>query len=543
MQPLMKLTRKEQPWIWEREQAKAFSDVQKLVTQAPILTYFDVNKPITVQSDSSEKGMGAVLLIQDSRPVVYASRALRDTETKYVQVEKEMLAIVWSLERFHQYTFGKHIVVQSDHKPLESLMCKPLSKAPRRLQGMMMHLMKYDTEIIYTKGTNIFIADMLSRAYVNYPSTEQSYLEHINAVQHLPIRQERLKQIQLQTERGEQIVIPIGLRADMKKAVHSSHIGIEGSLRRARECLFWPVDYFSNFWEIDKLNRTTSNAVIKKIKAHFSRYGIPSTVMTDNEPQFTAEEFRKFAQKYDFEHVTPSPHYPQSNGKVEAAVKSAKRMLKKTRESGADQYLTLLDIRNTPTNDLPSPAQRLINRRTRTLIPMTDRLLEPALRTDTKSKLQYAKYQQAAYYNRNAKDLVILEEGNVVRMKPYSPNITWKTGVITKRLDERSYQVDTDSGTYRHNRSHLRKTNESDHLNDGYSSTTNAKVKHYVADQPAMSDYSYTRTPMELVSIRVSSGSGQREKLPDPGLINFKILDLKLLPSAWILQSFDQIRR
>jgi len=124
----MKRTRKEQPWISGREQAKAFSDVQKLVTQASVLMYFDVNKPITVQCDSGEKGMGGVLL-QDGRPVVYASWALWDTETKYVQIEKEMLAIVWSLERFHQYIFGKHIVVQSDHKPLESLMCKPLSNA------------------------------------------------------------------------------------------------------------------------------------------------------------------------------------------------------------------------------------------------------------------------------------------------------------------------------------------------------------------------------------------------------------------------------
>ena len=121
-------------------------------------------------------------------------------------------------------------------------------------------------------------------------------------------------------------------------------------------------------------------------------------------------------------------------------------------------------------------AQRLMDRRTRILLPMTDRLLEPALRTDTdtKSKLQYAKYQQAAYYNRNAKDLAVLEEGSVVRMKPYSPNVTWKRGVITKRLDERSYQVDIDSGTYHRNRSHLRMTNESDPLNDAYSSTTNA---------------------------------------------------------------------
>ena len=69
-------------------------------------------------------------------------------------------------ERFLQYTFGKVTVIQSDHKPLESLMQKPLSKAPRRLQGMMMRLMKYNTEIFYTKGTNMCIANMLSRAFL-----------------------------------------------------------------------------------------------------------------------------------------------------------------------------------------------------------------------------------------------------------------------------------------------------------------------------------------------------------------------------------------
>ena len=151
--------------------------------------------------------------------------------------------------------------------------------------------------------------------------------------------------------------------------------------------------------------------------------------MTENGPQFASEEFARFAQKYDFEHVTSSPNYPKSNGKVESAVKSAKRMLKKTRESGADQYLALLDIRNTPTKDLPSPAQRLMNRRTRTRLPMTDRLLEPALETDLKPRMLNAQSRQAAYYNRNAKDLSVLKEGDVVRMKPYSANNTWQKGL------------------------------------------------------------------------------------------------------------------
>ena len=68
------------------------------------------------------------------------------------------------------------------------------------------------------------------------------------------------------------------------------------------------ADYFSNFWE----------------KTNFARYRIPSTVMTNNRPQFPSEEFSRFVQRYDFEHVTSSPHYPKSNGKVESAMKSAK---------------------------------------------------------------------------------------------------------------------------------------------------------------------------------------------------------------------------
>ena len=93
------------------------------------------NRSWTSKEDDKqrEENVQNTVLLQNGRPVVYASRSLQDTETKYAQIEKEMLAIVWSVEHFHQYTFGKHIVVQSDHKPLESLMCKPLSKGPAQI--------------------------------------------------------------------------------------------------------------------------------------------------------------------------------------------------------------------------------------------------------------------------------------------------------------------------------------------------------------------------------------------------------------------------
>ena len=82
------------------------------------------------------------------------------------------------------------------------------------------------------------------------------------------------------------------------------------------------VDYFSNYWELDKLNKNTSSVVINKPKVHFSPYGIPCTITSDNAMQST--EFRDFTQAWDIEHNTPSPHHPRVNGIAESAVKTAK---------------------------------------------------------------------------------------------------------------------------------------------------------------------------------------------------------------------------
>jgi transposase InsO family protein len=75
--------------------------------------------------------------------------------------------------------------------------------------------------------------------------------------------------------------------------------------------------YFSNFFEVDYLTSTTTTSVVKKLKEQFSRHGIPETVFTDNRPQFVCKELREISNEWEFEHLTSSPWYPQSNGKVE----------------------------------------------------------------------------------------------------------------------------------------------------------------------------------------------------------------------------------
>ena len=108
---------------------------------APVLAYHKPGESLAVQCDGSQAGLGAALM-QGGHPIAYASRALTETETRYAQMEKEMLAIVFAVEKFNDYTFGNKTIVFSDHKPLESIFKKLLHRAPERLQGMMIRLQK-----------------------------------------------------------------------------------------------------------------------------------------------------------------------------------------------------------------------------------------------------------------------------------------------------------------------------------------------------------------------------------------------------------------
>lgn len=85
-----------------------------------MLAYFDRSKANTIQSEASKKGLGAVL-IQDDKPVIYASRALTETEQSYSNIERELLSVIFALERFHHYVYGYTAMVQTDHKPLVSV--------------------------------------------------------------------------------------------------------------------------------------------------------------------------------------------------------------------------------------------------------------------------------------------------------------------------------------------------------------------------------------------------------------------------------------
>ena len=107
--------------------------------------------------------------------MAYSSRVITQTEENYAQVEKELLAIVYACEKFDQYIFGRsNVIVQSDHKPLETIFKKPIHSSPNCLQRMHLRLQNYDIQVEYQKGETLFLADTLSRAYLENELVSQT---------------------------------------------------------------------------------------------------------------------------------------------------------------------------------------------------------------------------------------------------------------------------------------------------------------------------------------------------------------------------------
>ena len=162
-QPLRVLLNKKVDFLWTFEQQSAFEKIRDVLAKDAMIAHFDVNKDIEVHTDASKYGLGACLL-QDSRPVAYASRSLTPTEMHYANIEKELLSVVFGLERFNQYVYGQHIKVITDHKPLVPMHEKHIIANPGRCQRLLLRLQKYSFDISYKPGKDHVIPDVLSRA-------------------------------------------------------------------------------------------------------------------------------------------------------------------------------------------------------------------------------------------------------------------------------------------------------------------------------------------------------------------------------------------
>lgn len=284
---LRQLLKKDVDWLWDMNTEKEFQKLKNLLINAPVLQYFDINQPIVVSVDASSYGLGA-MLIQNNGVVAYSSASLNELQrVRYAQIEKELLAVVYGLEKFHHFVYGNKITIHSDHKPLVNLIKKPYESMSPRLVRMLLRIQCYDIEILYVPGKELVVADALSRApnvheFVNTDDVDQSLPAICSLVNATPNKLEevkektatdggliRLKQYiingwpanksHVDTDlrefwhcrdelhildgcimRGTRLVLPKECRAEALKKLHDGHFGLVSCKKRAREVMYWP---------------------------------------------------------------------------------------------------------------------------------------------------------------------------------------------------------------------------------------------------------------------------------------------------------------
>lgn len=165
---MTKLLRKDEPYIWTSSQQQAFETLKTTLTSEPILKYPDFSQDFNLTTDASNFAIGAVLSqdpISKDLPVAYASRTLNRAESNYSTIEKELLAIVWAVNHFRPYIYGRKFKIITDHRPLTWLF--NVKDPGSRLVRWRLKLEEYDYEIIYKPGKLNSNADALSRIKLN----------------------------------------------------------------------------------------------------------------------------------------------------------------------------------------------------------------------------------------------------------------------------------------------------------------------------------------------------------------------------------------
>ena len=267
--------------------------IEALSSEGKVLKYYRPDLDLYIETDASGKGIGMALLQSENNecsslyPIAYGSKTLTSAETRYMNIERELLGVVGALEKFHYFTFGWPVVILTDHKPLIAISKKALVNAPTRLQRLLLRMNNYNIVLQWIPGKEMIFADHLSRNIGSKESNEPMCTGLEMKIQdiYLNASEDRCISLAKETEKdetlialknmilrgwpdkrdecpqnlksywnyrdelsvldglilkGTRIIIPSDCRDDVLEKLHEGHFGIDRTKLRARDSVYWP---------------------------------------------------------------------------------------------------------------------------------------------------------------------------------------------------------------------------------------------------------------------------------------------------------------
>ena len=508
---------------------------------------------------------------------------------------------MFACNRFKYYCYGhEEITVETDHQPLVGLLSKDINSLSPRLAAMRLQLLSYAVKlnVTYKPGKELIIADTLSRAcpqgtdlfedlevdplvsvcsiVIKSEEVMAKYKKATESDEELSIVSKYIKQGWPTCKKscasralpfwnlrhhlsvvngvifyGNRLVIPVMLRDEVVKSLHTAHQGVTKTLQRASVSIIWPglrhrieetcracnacsefernerkeplrpfsipqypfqtlgidlfyvenseylivVDYLTKWPIVRELRHGSSSKVVTEmLKEIFSDFGTPMRVVSDNGPQFSSRLFREFCAKHDVQHDTSSPLHSSGNGQVERTIGTVKGIMKRCISSGTDWHVGLLHLKNTPIdNGLPSPAELL-----------QGRILRDSMPTDTSKyqvrgydlsvvhdKLAIRQSRQKHYHDAHSgPEKSVLKDNQQCHFK--TANKLWIPGKVIGVASDRSYNIEAKNGNiFRRNRKDVRVSSHSHCF----------QTPKQNISQPEVSDVSSSETLVEATNI------------------------------------------
>ncbi|MCG8113098.1 MAG: RNase H-like domain-containing protein [Candidatus Thiodiazotropha taylori] len=311
LHPLYKLLKKDVKYTWTAAAQKSFETVKDMITSDTVLTHYNPNLPVRLACDASAYGLGAVIshVMEngEERPIAFASRSLNAAEKNYAQIQKEALALIWGVKKFHCYLYGRKFTLVTDHQPLISIF-GPKKGIPAttaaRMQRYAIFLQGHDYEIEYKTSKSHANCDGLSRLPCSYseelPDSDPVDIYNLSQIESLPVsandvkretrrdpilskvldftlkgwtykpQDERLKPFYMRRSEisvqqgclmwGIRVIVPIKLRNKLLEELHNGHIGIVKMKELSRSYFWWPkLDS-----DIEQLARSCSGCQINQ---------------------------------------------------------------------------------------------------------------------------------------------------------------------------------------------------------------------------------------------------------------------------------------